>query len=140
MKASLSCVYRRYWQPTDTNQSKCHYPRNFSLCLLNSPLSCICRLYRQSVDTDNNQNLSPFNSCVGQAQNREVLEFVCHVDDVVAAHHRVTGMNFIPGGYTMPTSVWEACAEAESQIVASGAVESETELPSPLDEDIFLDT
>ena len=66
-----------------------------------------------------------------------MVEFVRHVDDIVVAHHKVTGMNFIPGGYTMPAAVQEAHAKAESQIVASGATESKTELPSPTDEDEF---
>ena len=68
------------------------------------------------------------------------MEFVCHADDVVAAHHSVSGMNFIPGGYTIPATIREARAEAESQLVANGAVESEIEPPSPANENEFLDT
>ena len=51
-------------------------------------------------------------------------EFVRHVDDIVAAHHKVSGMNFIPGGYMILAAVWEACAKAESQLIASGATKS----------------
>ena len=60
-----------------------------------------------------------------------MVEFVCQVDDIVGAHQRVTAMNFIPMGYKMPTAVQEACAEAENQVLASGAGEIETEPPSP---------
>ena len=66
------------------------------------------------------------------------MEFVRQVDDIVGAHQRVIGMNFIPGGgYKMSTAVCEACVEAESQLVASGAGEIETELPSPAYDDDF---
>ena len=43
-----------------------------------------------------------------------MVEFVHHVDDIVAAHYKVTGMNFILGGYKMLAAVREARAEAES--------------------------
>ena len=68
------------------------------------------------------------------------MEFIRLVDNVVATHHKVSGMNFIPGGYMIAATVWEASAEAESQLVASGAVESETEPPSLADDKIFCDT
>ena len=68
-----------------------------------------------------------------------MVEFVRHVDNVVAAHHRVMEMNFIPGGYTMPAAVWKARSKAKSQIVASRAAESGTEPPSPADKDKFRD-
>ena len=42
---------------------------------------------------------------ISQAENREVLEIVLSKEDVHAAHHRVSGMNFIPGGYVVPPSV-----------------------------------
>jgi hypothetical protein len=35
-----------------------------------------------------------------QAQEHPVIEFVESEEEVAAAHHRVEGMNFIPGGYT----------------------------------------
>ena len=43
-----------------------------------------------------------------------------HVEDILDAHQRVAGMNFTPGGYKMQAAVREACAEAESQLLASG--------------------
>ena len=52
-------------------------------------------------------------------------------EDIVGAHQRVAGMNFIPWGYKMPVAVWEARAEAESQLLASGEGDIETEPPSP---------
>ena len=60
-----------------------------------------------------------------------MVEFVRHVEDIVGAHQRVAGMNFIPGGYKMPAAVREARVEAESQLLASGEGDIETELPSP---------
>ena len=59
-----------------------------------------------------------------------MLEIVRSDEDVHAAHHRVSGMNFIPGGYAIPPSVRE-CAEAESQLVVNTAPETDTQLPSP---------
>ena len=76
---------------------------------------------------------------VCQAENQEVVEFVCHAEDILGAHQRVTGMNFIPGGYKMPTAVREARAEAKSQLVASGAGDIDTEPPSPTYNDDFRD-
>ena len=60
-----------------------------------------------------------------------MVEIVCHAEDIVGAHQRVAGMNFIPGGYKMPAAVREARAEAESQLLASGEGDIETEPPSP---------
>ena len=40
-----------------------------------------------------------------QAENREVLEIVHSEEDVHSAHHRVSGMNFIPGGYVVSAAV-----------------------------------
>ena len=40
-----------------------------------------------------------------QAENREVLEIVRSEEDVLAAHHRVSGMNFIPDGYVVSAAV-----------------------------------
>ena len=59
-----------------------------------------------------------------------MLEIVCSDEDVHAAHHRVSGMNFIPGGYVVPPSVREQRAEAESQLVVSTAPETDTQPPS----------
>ena len=60
-----------------------------------------------------------------------MLEIVRSDEDVHAAHHRVLGMNFIPGGYVVPPSVREQCAEAESQLIVSTAPETDTQPPSP---------
>ena len=43
-----------------------------------------------------------------------MVEFVRHAEDIVGAHQRVAGMNFILEGYKMPAAVREARAEAES--------------------------
>ena len=67
-----------------------------------------------------------------QAENREVLEIVCSKEDVLAAHHRVSGMNFIPGGYAVPVAVREARVEAESQLIVSALAEMDTQPPSPM--------
>ena len=69
-----------------------------------------------------------------------MAEFIRHANDVVAAHHRVSGMNFIPGGYTISAAVWVARVEAKNQLIASGAGESKTESPSLADDNEFLDT
>ena len=65
-----------------------------------------------------------------QAKNREVLEIVRSEEDVLSAHHRVSGMNFIPGGYTVPNAIREACAEAKSQLIVNASVETDTQPPS----------
>ena len=64
---------------------------------------------------------------------------MCHAENIFGAHQRVSGMNFIPGGYKMPTMVWEALAEAESQLVTSGAGDINTKPPSPTYNDDFRD-
>ena len=69
-----------------------------------------------------------------QAENREVLEIVRSEEDVHAAHHRVLGMDFIPGGYAVPPLVREPRAEAESQLVVSTTLEMDTQPPSPAPE------
>ena len=69
---------------------------------------------------------------IWQAENREVLEIVRSEEDVHSTHHRVLGMNFIPDGYAVPAVVQEACAEAESQLVVSALVETDTQPPSPV--------
>ena len=68
---------------------------------------------------------------IWQAEKREVLEIVRSDEDVHAAHPRVSGMNFTPGGYAVPPSVQEQRAEAESQLVVSTAPETDTQPPSP---------
>ena len=50
---------------------------------------------------------------------------------MLAAHHRVSGMNFIPGGYAVLVAVRDARAEAESQLIASARAETDTQPPSP---------
>ena len=60
-----------------------------------------------------------------------MVEFVRAAEDIVGAHQREAGMNFIPGGYKMPAAIWKARAEAESQLLASGEGDIEMEPPSP---------
>ena len=67
-----------------------------------------------------------------QAKNREVLEIVRNKEDVLATHHRVLGMNFIPGGYAVPAAVREAHAEVESQLIVNASVETDMQPPSPV--------
>ena len=62
-----------------------------------------------------------------------------HAKDILGAHQRVARMNFIPGGYKMPAAVQEARTEAESQLLASGQGELNTEPPSPAYDDDFRD-
>ena len=61
-----------------------------------------------------------------------MVEIVHSEEDVHAAHHRVSGMNFILDGYTIPTLVQEPHAEAESQLVVSATAETDTQQPSPI--------
>ena len=68
-----------------------------------------------------------------------MVEFVRHVEDILGAHQRVAGINFIPGGYKMPAAIRKACTKAESQLFASGHGELDTELPSPMYDDEFRD-
>ena len=96
-----------------------------------SPQSCSCRFYWRPADIVKIQYHSHLGPSVCQAENQEVVEFVRHAEDILGAHQRVAGMNFIPGGYKMPTVVWEARAEAESQLLVSGEGEIDTEPPSP---------
>ena len=60
-----------------------------------------------------------------------MLEIVRSEEDVHAAHHRVSRMNFIPSGYVVPASVREPRAEAESQLIVSTAPETDMQPPSP---------
>ena len=55
-----------------------------------------------------------------------MLEIVRSDEDVHAAHYRVSGMNFIPGGYAVSPSVREHRTEAKSQLVVSTAPETDT--------------
>ena len=68
---------------------------------------------------------------MSQAENREVLEIVCSQEDVLAAHHRVSGMNFIPGGHVITPSIRDAWGEVESQLIEGAPVEKDTQPPSP---------
>ena len=49
---------------------------------------------------------------------------------MLAAHHRVSGMNFIPGGHVIPLSIRDARGEVESQLIEGAPVETDTQLPS----------
>ena len=60
-----------------------------------------------------------------------MLEIVRSDEDVHAAHHKVSGMNFIPGGYAVPPLVRKQRAEMESQLVVSTVPETDTQPPSP---------
>ena len=51
---------------------------------------------------------------------------------MLAAHYRVLGMNFIPSGYAVLATVREARVEAESQLIVSTLVETDTQPPSPV--------
>ena len=51
---------------------------------------------------------------------------------MLAAHHRVSGMNFIPGGYAVPAAIREARAEAKSQLIVSAPAETDTQPSSPV--------
>ena len=42
------------------------------------------------------------------------MEFVHLTNDIIAAHHRVSGMNFIPGGYIIPAEVQDARTKSKS--------------------------
>ena len=59
-----------------------------------------------------------------------MLEIVRNEEDVHAAHHRVSGMNFIPSGYVVSASIREPLDEAKSQLVVSASAETDTQLPS----------
>ena len=50
---------------------------------------------------------------------------------MLAAHQRVLGMNFIPGGHVIPASIRDARGEVESQLVEGALAETDTQLPSP---------
>ena len=50
---------------------------------------------------------------------------------MLAAHQRVSGMNFIPGGHVIPASIRDAQGEVESQLVEGAPAETDTQPPSP---------
>ena len=50
---------------------------------------------------------------------------------MLAAHQRVSGMNFIPGGYVILTSIRDARGEVESQLIEGAPAETDTQPPSP---------
>ena len=68
---------------------------------------------------------------IAQTENREVLEIICSKEDVLVAHYRVSGMNFIPGGYAVPVAVRDAGAEAKNQLIANAPTDTDTQPSSP---------
>ena len=44
---------------------------------------------------------------------------------MLAAHHRVSRMNFIPDGYVIPPSIRDAKGEVESQLIEGAPVETD---------------
>ena len=50
---------------------------------------------------------------------------------MLAAHQRVSGMNFIPGGHVIPASIRDARGEVESQLIEEAPAETDTQPPSP---------
>ena len=50
---------------------------------------------------------------------------------MLAAHHRVSGMDFIPGGHVVPASVRDARSEVESQLIEGAPAETDMQPPSP---------
>ena len=50
---------------------------------------------------------------------------------MLAAHQRVSGMNFIPGGHVIPASIRDARGEVESQLLEGAPAETDTQPPSP---------
>ena len=49
---------------------------------------------------------------------------------MLAAHYRVSGMNFIPGGYVVLAVVREARIEAKNQLIVSAPAETDKQPPS----------
>ena len=49
---------------------------------------------------------------------------------MLAAHHRVSGMNFIPSGHVIPALVRDARGEVKSQLVEGTPAETDTQPPS----------
>ena len=50
---------------------------------------------------------------------------------MLAAHHRVLGMNFIPGGHVAATSIRDARGEVESQLIEGAPAKTDTQPPFP---------
>ena len=50
---------------------------------------------------------------------------------MLGAHHRVSGMNFIPSGHVIPASIRDARGEVESQLVEGALAEMDTQPCSP---------
>ena len=50
---------------------------------------------------------------------------------MLAAHQRVLGMNFIPNGHVIPTSIRDARDEVESQLIEGAPAKTDTQPPSP---------
>ena len=50
---------------------------------------------------------------------------------MLAAHQRVSGINFIPGGHVIPTLIRDARGEVESQLVEGGPTETDMQPPFP---------
>ena len=68
---------------------------------------------------------------ISQVENRKVLEIVHSQEDVLAAHYRVSGMNFIPSGHVVSALVRDARGEVESQLIEGAPAETDTQPPSP---------
>ena len=50
---------------------------------------------------------------------------------MLAAHQRVSGMNFIPGAHVIPASIRDARGEVESQLIEGAPAEMDMQPPSP---------
>ena len=50
---------------------------------------------------------------------------------MLAAHQRVSGMNFIPGSHVIPALIRDARGEVKSQLVEGAPTETDTQPPSP---------
>ena len=50
---------------------------------------------------------------------------------MLAAHQRVSGMNFIPSRHVIPALIRDARGEVESQLVEGAPTETDTQPPSP---------
>ena len=50
---------------------------------------------------------------------------------MLVAHRRVSGMNFIPGGHVISTSIQDAHGEVKSQLIEGAPAETDTQPPSP---------
>ena len=59
------------------------------------------------------------------------MEIVRSQKNVLAAHHRVSGMNLISDGHVVPALVQDARDEVESQLIEGALAETDTQPPSP---------